>query len=259
MNQKEIEEILLAHSKGETTLAAAAERLKNLSYENIGYAKVDHARAERQGFPEVIFGQGKTRAQVVGIFEKLVARSPNVLITRTDADTFGEIRNVFTEAEWHESAKLIRVRRDETERGAGEIAVVTAGTSDIPVAEEAALVAETMGNRVKRIWDAGVAGIHRILSEREILQNSRVVIVAAGMEGALPSVVGGLVKVPVIAVPTSIGYGASFGGVAALLGMLNSCASNVTVVNIDNGFGAGFVASLINRKFEENESADRRG
>ncbi|HEX8250027.1 MAG TPA: nickel pincer cofactor biosynthesis protein LarB [Pyrinomonadaceae bacterium] len=256
MNQKEIEEILLAHAKGETPLADAAERLKNLSYENIGYAKVDHARAERQGFPEVIFGQGKTREQVVGIFEKLIARSPNVLITRTDVDTFGEIRNVYTEAEWHESAKLIRVRRDQTERGVGEIAVVTAGTSDIPVAEEAALTAETMGNRVKRIWDAGVAGIHRILSEREILQNARVVVVAAGMEGALPSVVGGLVKVPVIAVPTSIGYGASFGGVAALLGMLNSCASNVTVVNIDNGFGAGFVAGLINRRFQENETAD---
>jgi hypothetical protein len=257
MNQREeIEQILLAHARGETPLADACERLKNLSYENIGYARVDHARAERQGFPEVIFGQGKTRAQIVGIFEKLVARSPNVLITRTDAGTFGEIRNVFTDAEWHESAKLIRVRRDKTERGAGEIAIVTAGTSDIPVAEEAALVAETMGNRVKRIWDAGVAGIHRILSERAVLQNARVVIVAAGMEGALPSVVGGLVRVPVIAVPTSIGYGASFGGIAALLGMLNSCASNVTVVNIDNGFGAGFVASLINRKFQENENAD---
>ena len=256
MNQKEIEEILQAHARGETPLAEAAERLKNLSYENIGYAKVDHARAERQGFPEVIFGQGKTRAQIVGIFEKLSARSPNVLITRTDADTFGEIRNVYTEAEWHESAKLIRVHRDKTELGMGEIAIVTAGTSDIPVAEEAALTAETMGNRVKRIWDAGVAGIHRILSEREILQNARVVVVAAGMEGALPSVVGGLVKVPVIAVPTSIGYGASFGGIAALLGMLNSCASNVTVVNIDNGFGAGFVASLINRRFQESKITD---
>ncbi len=148
----------------------------------------------------------------------------------------------------HESARLIRVRRDTTELGVGEITVVTAGTSDIPVAEEAALTAETMGNTVKRVWDAGVAGIHRILAERALLQNSRVVIVVAGMEGALPSVVGGLVAVPVIAVPTSVGYGASFGGVAALLGMLNSCASNVTVVNIDNGFGAGFVASLINRR-----------
>ena len=170
------------------------------------------------------------------------------MITRTNAEIYGEVRNVFSEAEWHEDASLIRVFRENKDLGIGEISVVTAGTSDISVAEEAALTAETMGNQVKRIWDAGVAGIHRILSEREILQNSRVVIVAAGMEGALPSVVGGLVSVPVIAVPTSVGYGASFEGVAALLGMLNSCASNVTVVNIDNGFGAGFVAGLINRK-----------
>ncbi len=252
MNSNEIEEILKAHSGGDLSTAEATGKLKNLSYENIGYARVDHARAVRQGFPEVIFGQGKTREQVLGIFEKLAARSPNVLITRTNAEIYGAVRNVFTGAEWHEAAKIIRVFRDKTELGTGEIAIVTAGTSDIPVAEEAALTAETMGNRVKRIWDAGVAGIHRILSERAQLQNSRVVIVVAGMEGALPSVVGGLVKVPVIAVPTSVGYGASFGGIAALLGMLNSCASNVTVVNIDNGFGAGFVASLINRKFEEN-------
>lgn len=250
MNTNDIEAILLAHTEGKISQSEAAEKIKNLSYENIGYARVDHARAARQGFPEVIFGQGKTREQILGIFEKLIEKSPNVLITRTNAEVFGDIRNIFTEAEWHESANLIRVFRDKTELGAGEIAIVTAGTSDIPVAEEAALTAETMGNRVRRIWDAGVAGIHRILSEREILQNSRVIIVAAGMEGALPSVVGGLVKVPVIAVPTSIGYGASFNGIAALLGMLNSCSSNVTVVNIDNGFGAGFVASLINRKHE---------
>jgi len=252
MNESEIEKILAAHASGEVSTEQATETLKNLSYEDIGYARVDHARAERQGFPEVIFGQGKTREQIVGIFEKLLARSPNVLITRTSVEVYGEIRNVFTESEWHESANLIRVFRDKTELGTGEIAIVTAGTSDIPVAEEAALVAETMGNRVNRIWDAGVAGIHRILAEREILQTSRVVIVVAGMEGALPSVVGGLVRVPVIAVPTSIGYGASFSGLAALLGMLNSCASNVTVVNIDNGFGAGFVASLINRQ-QQNE------
>jgi pyridinium-3,5-biscarboxylic acid mononucleotide synthase len=248
VNIKDIEGILQAHADGSFPTEQAAERIKNLSYEDIGYARIDHSRPHRQGFPEVIFGAGKTRSQVVGIFEKLVERSPNVLVTRTDADTFGEIRNVCTDAEWHESARLVRVMRDRTELGTGEIAVVTAGTSDIPVAEEAALTAETMGNCVKRIWDAGVAGIHRILAERESLQDARVVIVAAGMEGALPSVVGGLVRVPVIAVPTSIGYGASFGGIAALLGMLNSCASNVTVVNIDNGFGAGFVASLINRK-----------
>ncbi len=250
MNTNDIESILLSHSAGKISASEATEKIKNLSYENIGYARVDHARASRQGFPEVIFGQGKTREQILGIFEKLVERSPNVLITRTTADVYGDIRNIYTDAEWHEAAKMIRLYRDKTELGAGEIAVVTAGTSDIPVAEEAALTAETMGNRVKRIWDAGVAGIHRILSEREILQSSRVVVVVAGMEGALPSVVGGLVKVPVIAVPTSIGYGASLGGIAALLGMLNSCASNVTVVNIDNGFGAGFVAGLINRKHQ---------
>ncbi len=253
MHESDIAEILAAHMNGAISVEQATEQIKNLSFENIGYARVDHARATRQGFPEVIFGQGKTPSQIVGIFEKLAARSPNVLITRTNAETYGEIRNIFTEAEWHEAAKLIRVWRNKEELGTGEIAIVTAGTSDIPVAEEAALVAETMGNTVTRIWDAGVAGIHRILSEREVLQSARVVIVAAGMEGALPSVVGGLVKVPVIAVPTSIGYGASFGGIAALLGMLNSCASNVTVVNIDNGFGAGFVASLINRR-QSNES-----
>ncbi len=248
MNKSEIEAILKAHAEGNISTDQATSNLKNLSFEDIGYARVDHARASRQGFPEVIFGQGKTREQILGIFEKLVERTPNVLITRTNSEVFGEISNIYTDAEWHEAAKIIRVYRDKTELGSGEIAIVTAGTSDIPVAEEAAITAETMGNRVKRIWDAGVAGIHRILSEREVLQNSRVVIVVAGMEGALPSVVGGLVGVPVIAVPTSIGYGASFGGIAALLGMLNSCSSNVTVVNIDNGFGAGFVASLINRK-----------
>lgn len=255
MKTADIEKILAAHANGKISNTEATEKLKNLSYEDVGYARIDHARSERQGFPEVIFGQGKSKEQTVGIFERLAARSPNVLITRTNAEVYGDIRNIFTEAEWHESAKLVRLWRDKTELGTGEISIVTAGTSDIPIAEEAALTAETMGNRVKRIWDAGVAGIHRILSEREILQNSRVVVVVAGMEGALPSVVGGLVKVPVIAVPTSIGYGASFGGIAALLGMLNSCASNVTVVNIDNGFGAGFVASLINRKFQEGNSS----
>lgn len=248
MNLDDIQNILAQLSAGELDEAAAARQIKHLSFEDIGYARVDHGRASRQGFPEVIFGIGKTPEQIAGIFEKLVDRSPNVLITRATAETYGVIRNIYTDAEWHEQARIIRVFRDRTELGTGEITICTAGTSDIPVAEEAALTAETMGNRVQRIWDAGVAGVHRILAERERLQNSRVVIVCAGMEGALPSVVGGLVSVPVIAVPTSIGYGASFGGVTALLGMLNSCASNVTVVNIDNGFGAGFTASLINRK-----------
>ncbi|HEX6127254.1 MAG TPA: nickel pincer cofactor biosynthesis protein LarB [Pyrinomonadaceae bacterium] len=247
MDKAEIEKILQLVSAGEIDKESAADRIKNLSYEDIGYARVDHGRADRQGFPEVIFGEGKTSQQICGIFEKLLERRPNVLISRTNKDVYGDIRNIYTDAEWHETARMIRVFRDKAELGAGEITVVTAGTSDIPIAEEAALTAETMGNRVQRVWDVGVAGIHRILAERQLLQNSRVVIVVAGMEGALPSVVGGLVAVPVIAVPTSVGYGASFGGIAALLGMLNSCASNVTVVNIDNGFGAGFVASLINR------------
>jgi len=250
MDLNELERLLAAYKDGQLPLKAAAKQIQNLHYEDVGYARVDHARATRQGFPEVVFGAGKTRAQVVGIVERLVQRSPNVLITHTDEGTFGEVRNVATDAEWHEAARLIRIQRDKTERGIGTVAVVTAGTSDIPVAEEAGLTAEAMGNRVQRVWDVGVAGIHRVLSERSLLQSARVVIVAAGMEGALPSVVGGLVSVPVVAVPTSIGYGASFGGVAALLGMLNSCSSNVTVVNIDNGFGAGFVASLINRRWE---------
>ena len=253
MDLAELERLLSAYKSGKLNEREAAERIKNLHYEDIGYAKVDHARATRQGFPEVVFGAGKTRAQIVGIVERLAQRSPNVIVTHTDEGTFGEVRNVVTEAEWHESARLIRILRDTTERGVGVIATVTAGTSDIPVAEEAALTAEAMGNRVERTWDVGVAGIHRVLAEREVLQRARVVIVAAGMEGALPSVVGGLVSVPVVAIPTSIGYGASFGGVAALLGMLNSCSSNVTVVNIDNGFGAGFVASLINRKWQAAE------
>jgi len=249
MDLEKLEQLLAAYKSDGIDSAEAARRITELQYEDVGYARVDHSRSARQGFPEVVFGAGKTREQIIGIVERLIQHAPNVLVTHTDAGTFGELRNVINEAEWHESARLIRIQRDHTELGVGEIAVVTAGTSDIPVAEEAALTAEAMGNRVKRVWDVGVAGIHRVLAERSLLQSARVAIVAAGMEGALPSVVGGLVKVPVIAVPTSIGYGASFGGVAALLGMLNSCASNVTVVNIDNGFGAGFVASLINRKW----------
>ncbi len=253
MKSEEIHRILSSHVAGELSIEGATEELRRLSYENIGFARIDHDRAERQGFPEVIFGAGKTKDQIVGIFEKIAARAPNILVTRTTSEVFGEIRNVATDAEWHETARVIRLVRDNEDLGVGKIVVVTAGTSDIPVAEEAALTAEAMGNSVSRIWDAGVAGIHRITSEREFLAGARVVIVVAGMEGALPSVVGGMVKVPVVAVPTSIGYGASFNGIAALLGMLNSCSSNVTVTNIDNGFGAGFVASLINRKWTAND------
>lgn len=249
MDLQELEKLLAAYKANNLTTNEIAKAITDLHFEDIGFARVDHSRSTRQGFPEVVFGAGKTREQVVGIVERLAKRSPNLIVTHTDEGTFGEVRNVVSEAEWHESAHLIRVLRDRSERGLGTIAVVTAGTSDIPVAEEAALTAEAMGNRVERVWDVGVAGIHRVLAERTLLQRARVAVVAAGMEGALPSVVGGLVAVPVVAVPTSVGYGASFGGVAALLGMLNSCASNVTVVNIDNGFGAGFVASLINRKW----------
>lgn len=251
VNSSDIKTILELFSSGGLSADSAVKQIKSLSYEDIGHTKVDHARVSRQGFPEVIFGFGKTKEQIVAIYERLIERSPNVLITRTTAEVFGDIRNVTSDAEWHESAKLIRIIRDREPKGTREIAVVTAGTSDIPVAEEAALTAEAMGSRVVRIWDVGVAGVHRIIAQRETLQNASAVIVAAGMEGALPSVVGGLVSVPVIGVPTSIGYGASFGGVAALLGMLNSCSSNVTVVNIDNGFGAGFVASLIDRKAKD--------
>lgn len=252
MDLNQIEHLIEHLRRGDLDSREVAKRIQDSLYEDIGYARVDHARGSRQGFPEVVFGKGKPRSQVVGIVERLLKHSDsNLIVTHTDADTFGEIRNIATEAEWHESARLVRIMRDSTDLGTGKIAVVTAGTSDIPVAEEAALTAETMGNRIERIWDVGVAGIHRVLAERSLIRRARVVIVAAGMEGALPSVVGGLVSVPVVAVPTSIGYGASFGGVAALLGMLNSCSSNVTVVNIDNGFGAGFVASLINRRWQQ--------
>jgi NCAIR mutase (PurE)-related protein len=252
MKTQDIEELLDSYKQGERSREEIARQIANLHFEDIGHARIDHARHARQGFPEVVFGQGKTHTQIVEIVERLLQHAPNVLITRTTADVYGEVRNIAVDAEWHEAARLIRIRRDHTPKGAGVIHIVTAGTSDIPIAEEAALTAEAMGNEVRRTWDAGVSGIHRILAERAELREARVIIVVAGMEGALPSVVGGLVAVPVIAVPTSIGYGASFGGIAALLGMLNSCASNVTVVNIDNGFGAGFVASLINRKVKVN-------
>lgn len=247
MDQERLKDLLLAFRTGLVGLDQMMDELRKLPYENLGYANVDHHRAIRQGFPEVIFGQGKRPDQVAGIAEKLLERASNLLITRSNREAYERVRAIAADAVYHESCGAIAVWRDTTERGRGTIAVVTAGTSDIPVADEASLTAELMGNRVERLFDVGVAGIHRVLSRREMLQAARVIVCVAGMEGALPSVVGGLVSVPVIAVPTSIGYGASFHGLAALLGMLNSCASNVTVVNIDNGFGAGFVASLINR------------
>lgn len=232
---------------GRLDVESAAERLADLPYEDIEFARVDHHREIRLGFPEVILGQGKTVEQVVKISERILNHSSNLLVSRTTEEVYRRVLEIAPDAEFHNEARMITVLRDRQIRGEGLIAVISAGTSDIPVAEEAAVTATAMGNEVARIYDVGVAGIHRLLDAREGFQKARVVVVAAGMEGALPSVVGGMVSVPVIAVPTSIGYGASFGGIAALLGMLNSCASNVTVVNIDNGFGAGFVASLINR------------
>jgi pyridinium-3,5-biscarboxylic acid mononucleotide synthase len=226
----------------------AVERLRHMPFEDLGFAKVDHHRALRQGMPEVIFAQGKTPSQVAGIFTRLAIHGGNVLATRASEEQYAAVATALPQAEYRQLARAIILKRDRKKHGKGVIVVVSAGTSDIPVAEEAVVTAELMGNNVQHIYDIGVAGIHRLLAHRGALAKARVIIVCAGMEGALPSVVGGLVGVPVIAVPTSVGYGAAFEGLAALLGMMNSCASNVSVVNIDNGFGAGYVASLINRR-----------
>lgn len=246
--------ILESVQSGELSPQAAVNRLKHLPFEDLGFAKVDHHRALRQGFAEVVFAKGKTPGQVAEIVRSMLQKSDsrqNILVTRADAKTFAAVKRTNGKsaraAKFHEISGVITVERNNEVSGKGMIAVVSAGTSDIPVAEEALLTARMMGNRVEHIYDVGVAGIHRLLEHREKLTQARVIVCVAGMEGALPSVVGGLVSAPVIAVPTSVGYGASFGGVAALLGMLNSCASNVTVVNIDNGFGAACVASCINR------------
>ena len=226
----------------------ALNRLRHLPFEDLGFAKVDHHRTLRAGMPEVILAEGKTPAQVAEIFASLATKqNGNILATRATKAQFAVVKKKVPKARFQAQARAIVLSRDKKKYGRGKIAVVSAGTSDVPVAEEAAVTAETMGNEVERLYDVGVAGIHRLLANRHCLTDARVVIVCAGMEGALPSVVGGLVGVPVIAVPTSVGYGASFNGLAALLGMMNSCASNVSVVNIDNGFGAGYVASVINR------------
>jgi hypothetical protein len=250
MNQSELLRIFEEIRSGRLSPAKAAERMKHLPFEDIGFAKVDHHRALRQGYAEVIFGKGKTPAQVAEIVRAMVSKKAskhNVLVTRADAKMFAAVKRVSPAAKFHSLSGVIAIERSKEISGKGTILVVSAGTSDIPVAEEAVLTARLMGNRVEQLFDVGVAGIHRLLEHRSALTEARVIICVAGMEGALPSVVGGLVGIPVIAVPTSTGYGASFGGVAALLGMLNSCASNVTVVNIDNGFGAACVASCINR------------
>lgn len=250
MHQSELLKIFEEIRSGALSPAKAAERVKHLPFEDIGFAKVDHHRALRQGYAEVIFGKGKTPAQVAEIVRAMVSKKAskhNVLVTRADTKMFAAVKRVSRGAKFHPLSGVISIERSKEISGKGTILVVSAGTSDIPVAEEAVLTARMMGNRVEELFDVGVAGIHRLLDHRSSLTEARVIICVAGMEGALPSVVGGLVGIPVIAVPTSTGYGASFGGVAALLGMLNSCASNVTVVNIDNGFGAACVASCINR------------
>jgi NCAIR mutase (PurE)-related protein len=222
------------------------DALRAQPFEDLGFARVDHHRALRQGFPEVVLGLGKTPAQIAAIAAEIVGRGSTLLVTRAGEDAYAAVRARLPQALYYTEARVIALRQGDVTPGTGRIAVVSAGTSDLPVAEEAACTAELMGNEVERVYDVGVAGLHRLLSERARLAEARVIVVVAGMEGALPSVVSGLVSVPVIAVPTSIGYGASFGGIAALLGMLNSCASGVSVVNIDNGFGAANIASLIN-------------
>ena len=250
MKESEIRSLLEAVGKGKLGTSEATAKLKHLPFEDIGFAKVDHHRALRQGYAEVVFGKGKTAGQVAEIVRAMVrgkTSRQNILVTRADAKTYAAVKRVSRGAKFHPVSGVITIERSKEITGKGTILVVSAGTSDIPVAEEALLTAQMMGNRAEHLYDVGVAGIHRLLEHRSILMEARVIICIAGMEGALPSVVGGLVAVPVIAVPTSTGYGASFGGVTALLGMLNSCASNVTVVNIDNGFGAACVASCINR------------
>lgn len=246
MTTTEAIRLLEAYRAGKVPRGKVLQAFQAAPTANLGFAQVDTHRALRQGFPEVIYGAGKTPEQVVKIAGKLLERESRVLVTRVTVEHARALRRRFKHAVHHQLARCLTVEENPLAKRPGLIAVICAGTSDLPVAEEAAVTAEIMGNRVERIQDAGVAGIHRILSRLETLQTANVLVVVAGMEGALPSVVAGLVSRPVIAVPTSIGYGASFGGVAALLGMLNSCGSGVTVVNIDNGFGAGYAASQIN-------------
>jgi NCAIR mutase (PurE)-related protein len=247
MDQNQLRALLEEVRGGAVEIDAALERLRHMPFEDLGFAKIDHHRALRHGIPEVVFGQGKTADQVSSIAAALAAQAQNVLVTRISREVAARLKEEHADAEYFPASGALRIWRERTLRGKGKIAVVCAGTSDLPVAEEAQVTAEVMGNEVDAYHDIGVAGIHRLMHYRERLAEARVVIVCAGMEGALPSVVGGLVMAPVIAVPTSVGYGASFHGLAALLGMLNGCASNVTVVNIDNGFGAGYAASLMNR------------
>jgi NCAIR mutase (PurE)-related protein len=249
MTANELQALLESVRSGAISPGDARDRVlqfvRHAPFEDLGFARVDHHRAVRQGFPEVVFGERKTPDQIASIAEHIAARGHTLLVTRTSSDAYAAVRERISGAVFHETARLIAFKQGDVPEGRGTIMVAAAGTSDIPVAEEAAISAELMGNCVDRLYDVGVAGIHRLLSETNRLQTARVVIAVAGMEGAMPSVIGGLVAAPVIAVPTSVGYGASFGGITALLGMLNTCATGVAVVNIDNGFGAAAMASAI--------------
>jgi hypothetical protein len=248
MNIKKLEELLKKVKSGKITLNEAITQLKSLPFEDLGFTRIDHHRSLRKGFPEVIWGEGKTSRQILSIMKQLKQKGQNILITRLEEKKAKTIQKIFLKSQYYPKSKVLTYLTHPVKpEGKGTILVITAGTTDIPVAEEAAITAQFMGNCVETLYDVGVAGIHRLLYERERMEKAYVLIVAAGMEGALPSVVGGLVDRPVIAVPTSVGYGTSFGGITALLAMLNSCASGVAVVNIDNGFGAGYIASLINR------------
>ena len=244
MNEHELKQLLEAVKNNEIDIDEASERLKTMPFEDLGYAKVDHHRALRTGFPEVIFGATKSADQIISIMKKLAADGGNVMATRCSADTFAKVSREIPEAVYHEQARIIALMQEERQ-DKGRVAVVTAGTSDIPVAEEAAVTSEILGSRVDRVYDVGVAGIHRLIARLDVIREADAVVAVAGMEGALASVLGGLVEVPVVAVPTSVGYGANLGGISALLSMLNSCANGVGVVNIDNGFGAGYLATMI--------------
>jgi NCAIR mutase (PurE)-related protein len=252
LNKDNIKDLLLQVSKGEVSVEEGLLKLKDLPYEDIGVAHIDHHRSLRRGLTEVIFGEGKEVTEILSIMDRISRQGENIIVTRLDAGKADAISQKYPDAGYHERSRVLTLLKHPVKvRGRGTILVISAGTSDIPVAEEAALTARFMGNKVDTIYDLGVSGLHRLLGHREQIREASVLIVVAGMEGALPSVVGGLVDKPVIAVPTSVGYGASFQGITALLGMLTSCAAGVTVVNIDNGFGAGYAASLMNRKDED--------
>ena len=244
----DLRELLDDVKNNKIDIDVAMKKLKNLPYEDLGYANIDHHREIRIGYPEVIYCEGKSDYQILGIIEKMIKKDSNILGTRCRKETYEKIKPIYPNAEYDQLSKILKIQNHPIENiGKGKIVVVTGGTSDIPVADEAYHTALFLGNTVERVYDVGVAGIHRLLSKKHIIDSARVIIVVAGMEGALPSVVGGLVDVPIIAVPTSVGYGANFGGLSALLTMLNSCSSGISVVNIDNGFGAGYLASMINK------------